>query len=126
MTFQAGPSTAEKTTPGSVSRRKFLRNTGWMTAALASRPAWSKIIGANDRINVAIIGLGARGSEHLNLLLQHRANKPDIEVVALCDVYQKRLNMASRKAPAAKTYVHHQEILQRTDIDAIFTATPDH
>jgi predicted dehydrogenase len=126
MTFQAEPSTTRRTTPGSVSRRKFLRNTGWMTAALASRPAWSKIIGANDRINVAVIGLGARGSEHLNLLLQHRANKPDIEIVALCDVYQKRLNMASRKAPAAKTYVHHQEILQRTDIDAIFTATPDH
>jgi len=126
MKFHTGPSADDRTTPGSVSRRRFLRNTGWMTAALASRPAWSKIIGANDRINVAVIGLGARGSDHLNLLLEHRANKPDIEIVALCDVYQKRLNMASRKVPAAKTYVHHQEILQRTDIDAIFTATPDH
>jgi predicted dehydrogenase len=126
MRFHSGPSADDKTTPGSVSRREFLRNTGLMTAALASRPAWSNIIGANDRINVAVIGLGARGSEHLNLLLEHRANKPDIEIVALCDVYQKRLNMASRKAPGAKTYVHHQEILQRTDIDAIFTATPDH
>jgi predicted dehydrogenase len=108
------------------SRRSFLRNTGFAAAALASRPAWPKIIGANDRINVAVIGLGARGSEHLNLLLQHRANKPDIEIVALCDVYQKRLSMASAKAPAAKTYVHHQEVLERKDIDAIFTATPDH
>jgi predicted dehydrogenase len=108
------------------SRRSFIRNTGIAAAALASRPAWPKIIGANDRINVAVIGLGARGSDHLNLLLQHRANKPDIEIVALCDVYQKRLSMASAKAPSAKTYVHHQEILQRKDIDVIFTATPDH
>jgi predicted dehydrogenase len=109
-----------------LSRRSFLKNTGLMAGALASRPAWPKIIGANDRINVAVIGLGARGSDHLNLLLQHRANKADIEIVALCDVYQKRLSMASKKVPGARTYVHHQEILQRSDIDAIFTATPDH
>ena len=108
------------------SRRSFLKNTGLMAGALASRPAWPRIIGANDRINVAVIGLGARGSDHLNLLLQHRANKADIEIVALCDVYQKRLSMASKKVPGARTYVHHQEILQRSDIDAIFTATPDH
>ena len=111
---------------GCQSRRSFLKNTGIAVAALAARPAWPKVIGANDRINVAVIGLGARGSEHLNLLLEHRANKPDIEIVALCDVYQKRLSMASKKAPGAKTYVHHQEVLQRSDIDAIFTATPDH
>ena len=83
-------------------------------------------MGANDRINVGIIGLGARGHEHLSLLLEHRQNKPDIEIVALCDVYQKRLSMASKKAPGAKTYVHHQDVLQRSDIDVIFTATPDH
>ena len=104
MKFYSGPSAEGRTTPGSVSRRKFLQNTGLMTAGLASRPAWSKIIGANDRINVAVIGLGARGSEHLNLLLEHRANKPDIEIVALCDVYQKRLSMASQKAPGCLLY----------------------
>jgi predicted dehydrogenase len=83
-------------------------------------------VGANDRINVGVIGLGARGSDHLTLLLEHRQNKPDIEIVALCDVYQKRLSMASKKAPGAKTYAHHQDVLQRSDIDVIFTATPDH
>jgi predicted dehydrogenase len=126
MRFQSRQSAPTRTRSGSLTRRRFLRNTGLMTAALASQPAWSKIIGANDRINVAVIGLGARGSEHLGLLLQHRANKPDIEIVALCDVYQKRLSMASQRAPGAKTYVHHQEVLARSDIDAIFTATPDH
>src|ERR1019366_8105021 len=57
---------------------------------------------------------------------QHCANKPDIEVVALCDVYQKRIGMASAKFPGAKTYMHHEELLQRSDIDAVFVATPDH
>jgi predicted dehydrogenase len=108
------------------SRRTFLKNAAMGGAALAAAPAWQRVLGANDRINVALIGLGARGSDHLNLVLQHRANKADIEIVALCDVYQKRLSMASAKVPGAKTYVHHQEVLERRDIDAVFIATPDH
>jgi predicted dehydrogenase len=107
-------------------RRSFLKQAAMGGAALAAAPAWQRVLGANDRINVALIGLGARGSDHLNLVLQHRANKSDIEIVALCDVYQKRLNMASAKTPGAKTYVHHQEVLERSDIDAVFIATPDH
>jgi predicted dehydrogenase len=109
-----------------ISRRGLIRNAGIMAAALASKPAWGRILGANDRINVAVIGLGARGSDHLDLLKQHIANKPDVEVVALCDVYQKRIGLASAKFPNAKTYVHHQELLQRSDVDAVFVATPDH
>jgi len=107
-------------------RRSFLKKAAMGGAALAAAPSWQRVLGANDRINVALIGLGARGSDHLNLVLQHRANKSDIEIVALCDVYQKRLGMASAKAPGAKTYVHHQEVLERSDIDAVFIATPDH
>lgn len=109
-----------------VSRRNFLAATAAGGAAVASAPAWGRVLGANDRINIALIGLGARGSDHLNLVLQHRANKPDIEIAALCDLYQKRLTMAASKVPGARTYVHHQEVLQRPDIDAVFIATPDH
>ena len=109
-----------------VSRRNFLKTATLGGTALAAAPAWGRVLGANDRMNVGLIGVGCRGNDHLNLLLKHRENKPDIEIVALCDVYQKRLNMASRQAPGAKTYVHHQEVLQRKDIDAVFIATPDH
>lgn len=112
--------------PSHVSRRNFLKTTTVGGALLATTPARARALGANDRINVALIGVGARGSDHLDLLLKHRENKPDIEIVALCDVYQKRLNIAARKAPAAKTYVHHQEVLARSDVDAVFIATPDH
>jgi predicted dehydrogenase len=110
----------------SVSRRSFLKTAAAGSATLASGPAFGRILGANDRINVALIGVGCRGNDHLDLLLQHRQNKPDIEIVAICDVYQKRVNMALRKAPGAKTYEHHHEVLQRNDIDAVFIATPDH
>jgi predicted dehydrogenase len=109
-----------------VTRRSFLKAASYSAAGVTAAPAWAKVVGANDRINVAIIGLGLRGSDHLNLLLQHRKNRADIEIVALCDVYQKRLNVASELAPEAKTYTYHQDLLQRSDIDAVFIATPDH
>jgi len=108
-----------------VSRRNFLKAAGYGAAAAAT-PAWARAIGANDRINVAIIGLGLRGSDHLNLLLEHRKHGQDVEIVALCDVYQKRLNAALKLVPGAKTYTHHEDVLQRPDIDAVFIATPDH
>jgi len=111
--------------PNRLSRRRFLGTATAGGALFAAAPA-ARVPGANDRINVALIGVGARGSDHLDLLLQHRKNKPDIEIVALCDVYQKRLNVASAKVPSAKTYTHHEEILQRSDIDAVCIATPDH
>ncbi len=115
-----------KTVLAPVSRRSFLKSAGYGAAAAAVTPAWAHVIGANDRINIAVIGLGLRGSDHLNLLLEHRKNKLDIEVVALCDVYQKRLNIASKLFPGAKTYTNHHDVLERSDIDAVFIATPDH
>jgi predicted dehydrogenase len=95
-------------------------------AAFSSAPALGRVLGANDRINVGLIGIGSRGTDHLDLLLQRREEKRDIEIVALCEVYQKRLNVALSKVPGAKTYVHHEELLERKDIDAVFIATPDH
>jgi predicted dehydrogenase len=109
-----------------VSRRNFLAATAVGGAGMASVPAWGRVLGANDRINIALVGLGDRGTDHLNLVLEHQANKRDIEIVALCDVYQKRLSKAASRVPGARTYVHHQEVLERPDVDAVFVATPDH
>ncbi|HZU24760.1 MAG TPA: Gfo/Idh/MocA family oxidoreductase [Bryobacteraceae bacterium] len=106
-----------------ISRRNFVRTTAAASAALA---VGGRVLGANDRINVGMIGLGGRGSWLLQLV-QHRAGeKNDVQVLALCDVYQKRLSQAVSKTPGAKTYAHHQELLARKDIDAVFIATPDH
>ena len=110
-----------------LTRRSFVKYAGYAAAAAAAvRPAWSRAIGANDRINLAVIGLGLRGTDHLHLLLDHRKNKQDIEVVALCDVYQRRLSRASALFPGAKTYTDHEEVFARPDIDAVIIATPDH
>lgn len=109
-----------------VSRRNFIKAAALGGTAVAAAPAFGRVRGANDRINVGLIGIGSRGTDHLDLVLQRREEKRDVEIVALCEVYQKRLNIAAAKVPGVKTYTHHQELLQRKDIDAIFIATPDH
>src|SRR5208283_452219 len=109
-----------------VSRRNFIKAAALGGTAVSAAPALGQVVGANDRINVGLIGIGSRGTDHLDLLLQRREEKRDVESGALCEVYQKRRNIAASKVPGAKTYVHHQELLQRKDIDAICIATPDH
>lgn len=101
------------------SRRGFIGAAGVALAA-------SRIGGANDRINIGQIGIGARGSYHLDACLRRQKTRGDVQVVAVCDVYRKRLAKAADQAAGAKAYLHHQELLQRTDIDAVFIATPDH
>src|SRR5271166_3079919 len=106
-----------------LTRRGFVQGAAGVTAALATR---GRILGANDRINTAVIGLGTRGSYLFEMALHRASEKNDAAVVALCDVYQARLSRAAKKAPEAKQYIHHQELLERQDIDAVLIATPDH
>ena len=111
---------------GLTSRRYFLKQAGLGGALITTAAGQARVLGANDRINVAFIGTGGRGNWLMDLVLKHRQAKPDVEIVAVCDVYQKRLRAASQKAGGAKMYVHHEKLLQRSDIDAVFIATPDH
>ncbi len=99
-----------------MNRREFLA-----TPAVAFSPK-----GANDRINVGVIGTGGRGTHLLNLVLARAKEVGDVQVVAVCDVYQKRLDNAAKLAGGVKQYTYHPELLDRTDLDAVFIATPDH
>lgn len=103
-------------------RRGFLKSSLVAPVMLASRRAAA----ANDRIQVGCIGLGERGSYHLRMALARAQAKGDVQVVALCNVYQARLSRALARAKEAKTYVHHQELLNHAGLDAVMIATPDH
>jgi predicted dehydrogenase len=104
-------------------RRLFLHQSAIaFTSALSAK----RVLGANERIRTGHIGLGGRGSWLHRLTLQHMEEHQDVEVVALCDVYAKRLNSAHELCPEAKTYTYHQELLEHKDLDAVFIATPDH
>ncbi len=110
----------------SLSRRHFITSSiaSAGIASLLSNP--QRVLGANDRIGVGVIGVGGRGSALLKLALQRADEKGDVEIRAVCDVYQRNLNRAMERAKGAKPYDYHQELLDRSDIDAVIIATPDH
>ncbi|MBI2425172.1 MAG: Gfo/Idh/MocA family oxidoreductase [Candidatus Hydrogenedentes bacterium] len=116
-----------------LSRRAFLGRTA-KTAALTAiagafsvPPARARIVGANDAVNVAVIGTGGMGSRHVEAL----AKNPNCRLVALCDVGKSRYVRAAEIAKGVSgadipTYQDFREVLPREDVDAIFIATPDH
>ena len=100
------------------------RRTAIGTAMLAA--SWRRVLGANERLNIGVIGLGGRGTHLLNLVMNHRAGKQRPRGRRPGGGLSERLNQAASIAQGAKTYVHHEELLARPDIDAVFIATPDH
>jgi predicted dehydrogenase len=83
----------------------------------------AKVIGANDVLQIALIGAGGMGTADANTAI----TVPGVKLVAACDLYDGRL------AEAKKNYGNdifttrdYKEILQRKDIDAVIVATPDH
>jgi predicted dehydrogenase len=89
-----------------------------LTASLSRSAA-----GANDRIQMGLIGGGVRGSYMQEVL----AANPDCVFVAVCDVYKPtRDKVAAKMGGNAATYVDYRKLLERKDIDAVFIATPDH
>ncbi|MCY3022906.1 MAG: Gfo/Idh/MocA family oxidoreductase [Planctomycetota bacterium] len=111
-----------------VTRRRFLKlAAGAVVAApvIIPRSAW----GANDRINVAVIGNGNRGGDLLAALLGHG----DARVVAVCDVDRPRRESTASKVrdkygpdSTCDSYSDFRELLERKDIDAVAIGTPDH
>ena len=119
-------------------RREFLGQTTVAVAAAsalanASRASekpvqkvTTRVLGANDRINVAFIGCGMRYQNLMRTFQARKEKRGDVECSALCDVWEPRLKFAQDKVKAEKTYKDHQEIVQRSDIDGVVIAVPDH
>ena len=103
----------------SSSRRFFL---GAATAAAATR-----VFGANDKINVAIVGLGGRGSNHLNIY----SKLSSARVAGLCDVNQAAREVANatlfkNTSAKAKEFKDMREVFGDPGVDAVSIATPNH
>ncbi len=100
------------------SRRTFLQSSAALTAA-----SYGRVLGANDRLRLGVIGTGGRG----RYLMQELNHHGGTEWVAVCDVYSVRRDQAAEIAGGSvKSYVDHRQVLDHTDIDAVVVATPDH
>ena len=106
-------------TEQTYSRRSFLKHTALSGAALLGG---RRVLGANDDIRVAIIGLGGKGKGHIRKF----SGLPGVRVVAICDVDPQRLAQRAELAPQAARYTDARKVLDRKDIDAVVIATPDH
>jgi predicted dehydrogenase len=98
-----------------TTRRTFL------TALSAA--SYTRIAGANDRVQVGFIGYGLIGSEHV----RDFKKQPDADLAALSDVYQPRLEQGVAACGGrAKPYSDFRKLLDDKDIQAVVVSTPDH
>src|ERR1700734_760129 len=113
-----------------ITRREFLDTMAVGAAGLAvgsTAKSYAQIVGANNRLNFAIIGLNSRGYAHLSAL---GANRDTAHVACVCDVESTILEKFAGQAQkelgyAPQTEGDFRKILERKDIDAIAIATPD-
>ena len=104
-----------------ISRRRFLGQ-GARAAAAGVAVPWfvsARVSGANDRIGVGFVGLGARGKQ----ILEHLPD--DAEVAAVCDVDARRVGPVA-EATRAASYADHRALLDDPNVGAVVIATPDH
>jgi predicted dehydrogenase len=100
-----------------VPRRTFLRTASAMTAL-----SYSRVYGANDRVQVGLIGAGERGRHDTGNFV--KTGKAD--VVAVCDIYGNNIDLAKSQWGQAQTYTDHRQVLQNKAVDVAVIGVPDH
>jgi predicted dehydrogenase len=104
-----------------MERREFLKRAAVSAAVGLSLPT-GRVLGANDRVRLGIIGPGARGQE----LMKQALALPNVEFAAAADVYTRRRDEAKVMIPTGKIYADHRQLLDSKDVDAVIVATPLH
>ena len=116
-------------------RRSFIKNLGIAGATAAILPSTltaetkhvnllnrEELYGETKPLKIALIGAGGMGSADTNTALRHK----NIELVAVCDLYEGRLDDAKNKwGNDLFLTKNYQDVLKRSDIDAVIIGTPD-
>jgi predicted dehydrogenase len=113
-----------------TTRRDFIKTTGALAAGMMVS-GWTtssaRAIGANDRIRIGVIGVGGQGTHaHLRpLVAMSKSNGENIEVVAVCDVWQKRRDEA-KAISGGEAFSDYRKLLEGNKVDAVVIAAPEH
>jgi predicted dehydrogenase len=104
-----------------ISRREFVAATA--AAAFTAR-SYANVKGANDRLNVGVIGCGGQSMGHMRALVRNK-EADNVQILNVCDIYTKRLNAAA-ELTGARTTRDYSDVLDNRDIDYVLIATPEH
>ncbi|MBV9611860.1 MAG: Gfo/Idh/MocA family oxidoreductase, partial [Acidobacteriaceae bacterium] len=108
-------------------RREFLRTTAIAAAGLATAASARRVLGANDRIRIAVVGLRGRGWDHV----KGYKTIPGVDIAYFCDIDENVLGQRLADAdemgiPKPQTYIDIRKLLEDKNVDAVSIATPNH
>lgn len=109
------------------SRRRFLAASAGTLAAAATANAWARVLGANEKMRLAVIGINGRGGDLWNWAI----GVPDVEIAIMCDPDERVLarqqrKLADKTGREAELVQDMRRVFDRRDIDAVLVATPNY
>ena len=120
-----------------ISRRNFLGKTAAGVAATTitlngssmSAASYNRIIGANDRLNIALLGCGSRSKGHQNMVKMSLKEK-NLGVVAVCDLWTRNRETTAARCSElfgvdVQQFKYFDQMLEMPDLDAVMIGTPD-
>ncbi|MDQ2901385.1 MAG: Gfo/Idh/MocA family oxidoreductase, partial [Acidobacteriota bacterium] len=117
--------------PDTISRRTLIQTAGAQALLPFTARSYSRVAGANDRIQIGEIGCGNRSSGHRQMLKLSSAADPNFDVRSVCDIWSVNRERAAGNVEKLfgnrpKTYKYSEEILADPDLDAVMIGTGDH
>ncbi len=118
------------TNDSTIARREFIKTSAVGAAAVGlgalGVPAPGSVLGANDRIHFAVIGVGGMGSGHVGQLMDlSKDPRLNIKLTAVCDVFDNRTERA-KGICEGEGYRDYRRLIEKAHVDAVVIATPDH
>ncbi|MBA7520250.1 Inositol 2-dehydrogenase/D-chiro-inositol 3-dehydrogenase [subsurface metagenome] len=115
------------------SRREFLKKTALGTTAMTlgfSAKSYARIMGANDRVNVGIVGFSNRARLTLIPSLMKHAQRINFDIIGVSDLWNMRRELGvkylnEQTGHYVRTYRNNEELYADKDIDAVIISTPD-
>lgn len=115
-----------------ISRREFIAGSaaGLALGAISSSPASARIVGANDRLSIGVIGAGGQGRHQMSQVI-NLSDSMNAEITAVCDVWTVSMNAAvdmckKKWNREPRKFTDYHDLLALSDIDAVIIATPDY
>ncbi len=115
-----------------TSRRDFIRQTAAVSigAAAFSAQSYARILGANDRVRVGVVGFSDRFRSSLFPAFQYHYKELNFDIVAVSDIWKKRREegkdfLKEKMGHDIQPFLNNDELFGSKSIDAVFISTPD-